>query len=116
MKKKVDPILELTAVIGELRAELAQLTARVTQLEKTVSVVAHDAPVAPAVSASKEQLPAPAEQETLPEEIVLVISAAIAAFLGKRAHIRQIRLVGSVPWAQQGRVTIQAARNLDRFH
>jgi methylmalonyl-CoA carboxyltransferase large subunit len=115
MKKKVDPILELTAVIGELRAELAQLTARVTQLEKTVSVVAHDAPVAP-VSASKEQLPAPAEQETLPEEIVLVISAAIAAFLGKRAHIRQIRLVGSVPWAQQGRVTIQAARNLDRFH
>ena len=29
------------------------------------------------------------------EELVLVISAAIAAFLGKKAHIRQIRLVGS---------------------
>jgi methylmalonyl-CoA carboxyltransferase large subunit len=113
MKTKVDPVLELTAVIGELRAEVAQLSARVAQLEKTDAVAA---PAAPALSVSKAEPPVAAEPESLPEEIVLVISAAIAAFMGKRAHIRQIRLVGSVPWAQQGRVTIQAARNLDRFH
>ena len=54
----------------------------------------------PAMSA-----PAPAE-EAISEETVLVIAAAVAAFLGKRAPIRQIRLLGSAAWAQQGRVTI----------
>ena len=33
----------------------------------------------------------------------------VAAFLGERAHIRQIRLVSSTAWAQQGRVSIQAS-------
>ena len=41
-----------------------------------------------------------------------MISAAIAAFVGKKAHIRQIRLIGSAAWAQQGRVTIQASHAL----
>ena len=50
------------------------------------------------------------------EELVLVISAAIAAFLGKRPHIRQIRLLGSAAWAQQGRVTIQASHALSAHH
>jgi methylmalonyl-CoA carboxyltransferase large subunit len=54
----------------------------------------------------------PAE-EGLSEEIILVISAAVAAFLGKKAPIRQIRLLGSTAWAQQGRVTIQASHTLD---
>ena len=45
-------------------------------------------------------------------EMVLVIGAAVAAFLGKKAPIRQIRLLGSAAWAQQGRVTIQASHNL----
>jgi methylmalonyl-CoA carboxyltransferase 12S subunit len=47
------------------------------------------------------------------EEIVLIISAAVAAFLGKKAPIRQIRLLGSTAWAQQGRVTIQASHTLE---
>jgi methylmalonyl-CoA carboxyltransferase large subunit len=50
------------------------------------------------------------------EELILVISAAIAAFLGKRPHIRQIRLLGSAAWAQQGRVTIQASHALGAHH
>ena len=57
-------------------------------------------------------MPGAAQQpaaEPLSEELVLVISAAIAAFLGKRPHIRQIRLLGSAAWAQQGRLTIQAS-------
>jgi len=47
---------------------------------------------------------------------VLVISAAVAAFLGKKPHIRQIRLLGSVAWAQQGRTTIQASHALSVKH
>jgi len=42
----------------------------------------------------------------------VAIGAAVAAFLGKRAHVRQIRLVGSAAWGQQGRVTIQASHQL----
>ena len=40
----------------------------------------------------------PAVAEGLSEELILVIGAAIAAFVGKRAHIRQIHLIGSVAW------------------
>ena len=54
--------------------------------------------------------------EGLSEELVLVISAAIAAFLGKKPHIRQIRLLGASSWAQQGRVTIQASHDFSARH
>ena len=46
------------------------------------------------------------------EEEVLAISAALAAYLGVRVHIRQIRLVSSHAWAQEGRVSIQASHRL----
>ena len=46
------------------------------------------------------------------EEELLAISAAIGAYLGVRAHIRQIRLVSTSAWAQQGRVSIQASHRL----
>ena len=50
--------------------------------------------------------------KTISEETLLVISAAIAAFLGVKPHIRQIRLLDGAPWGQQGRVTIQASHTL----
>jgi hypothetical protein len=46
------------------------------------------------------------------EEELLAISAALAAWLGVQAHIRQIRLIRTGAWAQQGRVTIQASHRL----
>jgi methylmalonyl-CoA carboxyltransferase large subunit len=46
------------------------------------------------------------------EEELLAISAALGAYLGVRAHIRQIRLVSTAAWAQQGRVSIQASHRL----
>jgi methylmalonyl-CoA carboxyltransferase large subunit len=55
-------------------------------------------------------------KEEISEELLLVISAAIAAFLGKRPHIRQIRLLHSGAWAQQGRVSIQASHSLQLRH
>ena len=38
--------------------------------------------------------------------------AALAAYLGVRVHIRQIRLIASRAWAQEGRVSIQASHRL----
>lgn len=52
---------------------------------------------------------APSPASELPEEILLVLSAAVAAFLGERAHIRQARLVHTDAWAQQGRVSVMAS-------
>ena len=103
-----------------LRQEIVQLGQRVAALEaasRTPSEPDESKPDAPARQ-SKPDAPArepakpQAAAEEISEEILLVISAAIAAFLGKKAPIRQIRLLGSAAWAQQGRVIIQASHSL----
>ena len=48
--------------------------------------------------------------------LLLVLSAAVAAYLGKRPHIRAVRLLGSSAWAQQGRVFVQASHQLNVPH
>ena len=45
------------------------------------------------------------------EEEMLAISAAVAAFLGVRARIRQVRLVQSSAWAQVGRIGTHASHH-----
>jgi len=95
-----------TMTIADLESQIAELTRRLAQLE------AHSAPPPPAPAAAPqaaEVVPAPAG---ITEEELLAISAAIAAFLGVRAHIKQIRLVSTNAWAQQGRVSIQASHSL----
>ena len=103
---------ELAAALEALRRELAELGERVAVLERRAGAGgAGDTAQAPAPPAA----PA-AAAEGLSEETVLVIAAAVAAFLGKKAPIRQIRLLGSAAWAQQGRVTIQASHALAVHH
>jgi methylmalonyl-CoA carboxyltransferase 12S subunit len=97
---------QMNDTLGTLQEELSRLSERVAALEAAVGV----APRAPAPAQSS-----PAT-EGLSEEMILVISAAIAAFLGKKPHIRQIRLVGAASWAQQGRVMIQASHDLPVRH
>jgi methylmalonyl-CoA carboxyltransferase large subunit len=82
-----------------IRRDLDRLSARVAALE---------APLAATPA------PAATPPEELTADLVIVISAAIAAFLGVRPHIRQIRLLRSAGWAQQGRITIQASHALAR--
>ena len=54
--------------------------------------------------------------EEIDEDMLLAISAAIAAYLGKRPRIRAIRLVRGGAWAQQGRVFVQASHQLNVAH
>ena len=75
--------------IGQLRAELRAITRRLESLEEEV-----------------RQLRPP-----LPEDDLFLLAAAVAAYLGKRASIRQVRLLGTRNWSQQGRVTLQASHN-----
>src|SRR5689334_15856170 len=89
---------QLLAAIEDLRAQVADLRARLQRIEQPES----------------PPPPPPVVHEELSPEILTVISAAVAAFLGERGHIRAVRLVGSARWAQEGRVSIQASHRLDR--
>lgn len=51
-------------------------------------------------------------RQPIPEDDIFILAAAVAAYLGKRAPIRQVRLLGTHSWSQQGRVSIQASRRL----
>jgi methylmalonyl-CoA carboxyltransferase large subunit len=98
---------DVAVALTALRQEVARLSERVTALERAGGTGS------PAVAPTPARPAAPAPPaEGISEEIVLVIAAAVAAFLGKKAPIRQIRLLGSAAWAQQGRVTIQASHSL----
>jgi methylmalonyl-CoA carboxyltransferase 12S subunit len=63
--------------------------------------------------------PEPEQVEEVAPETILILTAAVAAFLGKRARIRGARLLRTAPsnaWAQQGRAFVQASHNLGVIH
>jgi methylmalonyl-CoA carboxyltransferase 12S subunit len=98
---------ELVAVIEALRGELRGLVERVAALEQ------HQAGP-PALTAPTARAPVAAEpaRPEIPEDDLLVIAAAVAAFLGVRAHVRQVRLIQSAAWAQVGRATVHASHRV----
>ena len=93
----------ILAALETLPREVSRLGDRVAALES-------------AGASAPRAAEAPARVEELSEDLVMVIAAAVAGFLGKRAHVRQIRLIGSTAWAQQGRVTIQASHTVPVQH
>jgi methylmalonyl-CoA carboxyltransferase 12S subunit len=93
---------EVAEAVQSLREEVARLSDRIVAIEKHVYRTDHK-------SSAETVVP---KIEVLNEDMVLVISAAIAAFLGVKPPIRQIRLLDGAPWGQQGRVTIQASHTL----
>jgi methylmalonyl-CoA carboxyltransferase 12S subunit len=104
---------DLLVILEQVQAQLAKLTDRVAQLES--GVVAKTQPEveipAPAVVEEPAAVKEPAAPEITEEEI-LAITAALGAYLGVRIRLKQIRLLSSPAWAQQGRVSIQASHNL----
>ena len=96
--------MELATTLEQLQAQMAEISRRMKLLESQAGT-----PVQKAAAPPVRTEPAPA---VIAEEEVLAISAAIGAYLGVRAHIRQIRLVSTSAWAQQGRVSIQASHRL----
>ncbi|MDZ4797019.1 MAG: hypothetical protein SGI92_02570 [Bryobacteraceae bacterium] len=100
------------ALIEELRKQIEALSARLEKLEQQPAAAAPvSTPAPPAAAAVGQSQP---QVEEISAETLLVISAAVAAFLGERGHIRAVRLVGSARWAQEGRVSIQASHRLNR--
>jgi methylmalonyl-CoA carboxyltransferase large subunit len=76
--------------VAELLATVQALATRVESLESELAAVrAHQA------------------HDQVPEEVVLAISAAVAAFLGHRAKLKQVRYRSGAAWTQQGRAAVQ---------
>ena len=82
---------------NESLAMIAQLREELTALKHRVDVLEHQAAKAAAAAPSEEDM--------------LAIAAAVAAFLGVRARIRQVRLVHSSAWAQVGRMGTHASHH-----
>lgn len=78
----------------DLAAELAALTERLAAAEERLAAV-------------EASIRAHHLDEDLPEDVVLAISAACAAFLGTRAKVKQVRLRRGRGWAASGRAGIQ---------
>jgi methylmalonyl-CoA carboxyltransferase large subunit len=107
---------QLRTTLEEIRAQLASISERVTGFEKQA------APAVKAETKTVETKTAEAKTSSthssiavgagITEKEVLAISAALAAWLGVQPHIRQIRLIRTSGWAQQGRVTIQTSHGL----
>jgi methylmalonyl-CoA carboxyltransferase large subunit len=112
---------------GQIRSEISELR-RLVESAKA-ELVAEAAPVkapVPVVAtpvAKKQPKPEiivpttksqPVKEEVTPE-ILAIIAAAVAQFVGAGARIRSTRMIpvpGGNAWAQQGRVIIQASHNL----
>lgn len=65
--------------------------------------------------------PTPAKRPEVTPEVMLVIAAAVTAFLGKKVRVRSAKILYSHesfnPWSQQGRAVVQASHNVaQRVH
>jgi methylmalonyl-CoA carboxyltransferase large subunit len=124
------------AVRNATTRELDSMHEQVAVLTQSVQRLAENAagrPMAMAVAAGAQSsaapvvtkapivtpVPAAPEPQEISEEVLVVIAAAVAAFMGKKARIRHTRLVQpseANAWAQQGRVFVQASHNLGVSH
>lgn len=123
MKKATlsERVAQLERQLAEVRGLVAAQAKSVALPEppKAMAAAAAGSASVPVVSSKPVPVAAPKaavrQDEGVSPEILVVIAAAVAHFMGKSVRIRSARLVhpaGSNPWAQQGRVFIQASHNL----
>jgi len=133
----VGSVLTYVRVLGAFRRSVAQLrreterqlNALTQALNALEAQVAERSPATQAGAASVAAPPAkveatpavtttePSQAEEVSAEILVVIAAAVTAFLGKKVRIRSAKQLQSPyeivnPWSQQGRVIVQASHNL----
>lgn len=117
----------LNRAIADLRREMDE---RVISLQRSIegSLAAEvdkasataAAPTAPKPEAAppSQTLSQPSEKhQEISAEMLLVIAAAVTAFLGKKVRVRSAKMLQTPyeivnPWVQQGRVVVQASHNL----
>lgn len=110
-------VAELERQLEEMKAAMTAQTVQPAEVapKAMAAAAAAGGPVAPAPAKAAPAAKKEAASEGISPEILAVIAAAVAHFCGKSFRIRSARLVhpvGTSPWAQQGRVFIQASHNL----
>jgi hypothetical protein len=105
---------QLSALAGALKA----LEARVAELSLVPELQAAAAAVAEkqaAPASAKREAGYRVEEQVTPETLVM-IAAAVTAFLGKKVRIRSAKMLrphhaGVNSWSQQGRALVHASHN-----
>jgi len=119
LKAETNPKAEGLDVAG-LQQQVTSLAEAVQKLQEQLADQSKAlADMAARLSSSSTQGQVPtadglAAQAEISAEILLVIAAAVTAFLGKKVRIRSAKMLQSPyeiinPWAQQGRVFVQAS-------
>ena len=103
------------AQLGELARALKALEVRIEKLTERPSTPSPV--VAPVVAPAAVVAEAPRRNAEAAPDILVVLAAAVTAFLGKRVRVRSAKQLQSPyeivnPWSQQGRVVVQASHNL----
>ncbi len=110
-------IAQLEVRVAELAGTTAALSSAVLHPPTPAATVASDAVL---TNGAVSQAPSNANGEIrdgeIPAEILIVIGAAVTSFLGKKVRIRSAKMLQSPyeivnPWAQQGRVIVQASHS-----
>lgn len=111
----------------KIETEIQQLTGAVRALESRIAELVQAPLASPrlapvATPATAAPVPAPVlltkkSEEEISPELLVVMAAAVTVFLGKTVRIRSAKMLQSPyeivnPWAQQGRVFVQASHNL----
>jgi len=110
----------LSSALKTLETQVAALSAEPSQAAATTVTAAAivSAPKATVgATAPVAQAPVPTQPEIITPEMLVVMAAAVTAFLGKKVRIRSAKMLQSPyetvnPWSQQGRVFVQASHNL----
>jgi len=108
-----------TLIGGAIGGALASRYVVRKEIEALRTALKQPAPPSPKPEPVATAAARPEVSEEITPEILMVLSAAVAAFLGKKARIKRARVAagpiehGSA-WAQQGRVFVQASHNLAR--
>ena len=112
-ERKVDA---LTSALQALQTQAAK-PSQPTVIKPAVAPVSTPGAKADAVSAVPAPKAATPQIEEVTPELLVVMAAAVTAFLGKKVRIRSAKMLQSPyeivnPWSQQGRVFVQASHNL----
>ena len=102
------------ATLQQILKQLADLSARVTRVENAALPPDKGQPSAATAVAAPAAVSPVAIEAGISESELLAISAALAAYLGVRPDIRQIRLIGTDSWSLYGRASIQASHRPKR--
>jgi hypothetical protein len=104
-------VVSLAENVEHLQQEMARQSKMLAELSGRVMESSRETAASPSAQSPVDQA------KPVNPDILLIIAAAVSAFLGKKIRIRSARMLQSPyeiinPWSQQGRVSVQASHFL----